>query len=142
MKRALFDINVILDVIFEREPHVETAAALWREVERGKLSGFVPAHGVTTIFYLAEKELGQKAAREIVDLLLSVFGVAAVDDEVLREALVLPCPDFEDAVCAASAQRAKCDMLITRDVKGYLGAEIQVVAPSAALAALTTLAKR
>jgi predicted nucleic acid-binding protein len=88
--RALFDINVVLDVIFERDPHVEKAAA-------------------------------------------------AVDDVVIRDALTLPCPDFEDAVCAAAARRAKCDMLITRDLKGYRGAQMQVLAPLEALATRTAL---
>ena len=55
MKRLLLDLNVFLDVILDRPPDADVAAALWAAIERGQGHGMVPAHGVTTIFYLLEK---------------------------------------------------------------------------------------
>ena len=52
--------------------------------------------------------------RRILGGILSVFGVAAVDAAVVHEALQLPCPDFEDAVTAAAARNATCDLIVTR----------------------------
>jgi len=35
MKRILFDTNVVLDVLLDRQPHVEASAAAWAAVETG-----------------------------------------------------------------------------------------------------------
>jgi uncharacterized protein YutE (UPF0331/DUF86 family) len=41
--------------------------------------------------------------------ILTVFGVAPVNQAVLQAAISLACPDFEEAVCAAAAEAAGCD---------------------------------
>ena len=137
MKRLLLDLNVFLDVILDRPPGADVAARLWAAIERGQGHGMVPAHGVTTIFYLVEKARGLAFARDGVARLIRVFNVASVDDEVVRRALALAWPDFEDAVCAAAAEASGCDALVTRDPDGYPNAPLPVIDPAAALGWLT-----
>src|SRR5262245_12283222 len=93
----------------------------------------VPAHGVTTIFYLIERARGAGFAREAVEHLTRVFRVAPVNDEVVRSALMFAWPDFEDAVCAAAAEASACDALVTRDPDGYPNAPLPVIDPAAAI---------
>ncbi len=133
MKRLLVDVNVVLDVLLDRAPHAEMACALWAAVERGAGQGLLPAHGVTTIFYLVAKELGAPRARQAVRALLEVFEVAPVDDAVVRAALDLEWPDFEDAVCAAAAAAAGCEVIVTRDPAGFRGSPVRVVAAGTAV---------
>lgn len=89
MRRALLDLNVVLDVLLDREPHVEASAALWAYVERGDADGFLAGHTVPTLYYLASKARGRPFAERCVADVLSVFAVAPVDQAVLREALAL-----------------------------------------------------
>ena len=133
MKSLLLDLNVMLDVILERQPGADSAAALWAAIEGGHGRGLIPAHGVTTIFYLLEKARGASFAREGVERLITVFGVAAVTDAVVRRALVFAWPDFEDAVCAAAAEASDCEAIVTRDPDGYPNAPLPVIDPAAAL---------
>jgi hypothetical protein len=91
---------------------------------------------VTTIFYLVKQAKGAAAARRAVDAVLSVFGVAAADDAVLRRALSLGWADFEDAVCAAAAEVAGCDLIVTRDPGGFRGSPVPVVDATTALSLL------
>ena len=133
MKPLLLDLNVMLDVILERQPGADAASALWAAIEGGQGRGLIPAHGVTTIFYLLEKARGSRFAREGVERLLTVFGVAAVNDAVVRRALVFAWPDFEDAVCAAAAEASGCEAIVTRDPAGYPDAPLPVIDPAAAL---------
>ena len=136
MTRLLFDLNVVLDVLLDRRPHATVAAALWAEVERGAAEGLIPAHGVTTIYYLAARAHRRPFAQRAVADLLSVFRVAPLDEAVLRRALALAWPDFEDAVCAVAAAAARCSALVTRDPDGFRDAPIPILSPAAALALL------
>jgi len=138
VKPLLLDLNVILDVILDRQPGADSAAALWATIETGHGRGLIPAHGVTTIFYLLEKARGAAFARDGVERLIGVFGVAPVDDTVVRRALLLGWPDFEDAMCAAAAEASRCEAIVTRDPDGYPNPPIPVMDPAAALSWLVT----
>jgi hypothetical protein len=67
-------------------------------------------------------------------LVAEVFGVAAVDGGVVRRALRLNLADFEDAVCAAAAEGAGCDLVVTRNGRDYRQSPVTAVDPMTALA--------
>jgi predicted nucleic acid-binding protein len=132
MRKVLFDINVVLDVLLDRRPYVEASAAAWAAVETGISGGLLAAHAVTTIHYLVRKERGAVKARRIISAILRVFGVAAVDGAVVQEALQLSFCDFEDAVTAAAARCAGCECIVTRDPKRFRGSPVRSLTPEAA----------
>jgi predicted nucleic acid-binding protein len=138
MRRVLFDTNVVLDVLLDREPHAEASAAAWAAVETGAAEGLLAAHAVTTVHRLAGKELGPAKAKRVVAAILQVFGIAAVDGAVLQEALQSPLSDFEDAVTAAAARLAGCDCIVTRDPKGFRASPVRAFTPEAVLPLLGT----
>ena len=129
MKRVLFDTNVVLDVLLDRQPYVEASASAWAAVETGASEGMLAAHALTTVYYLVRKERGDFKARRIVSAILRVFRVAAVDEAVVQEALRLGFSDFEDAVTAAAARLAGCECIVTRDPKGFRGSQIRALTP-------------
>lgn len=135
-RRLLLDVNVVLDVLFDRQPHVRAAAALWAATERGEVEALIPVHGVTTIHYLARKARGRTAARRLISDLLAVLPVATVDRAVLLRAAALDWRDFEDAVCAASAEASACDAIVTRDTDDFDHVPVPVLTPETALALL------
>ncbi|MGH9674575.1 MAG: PIN domain-containing protein [Bryobacteraceae bacterium] len=131
MKRILFDANVVLDVLLDRQPYVEASAAAWAAVETGVSEGMLAAHAVTTIHYLVRKEMGPIKAKRIIAAILRVFGIAVVDSVVVQAALQLPLSDFEDAVTAAAARLAGCECIVTRDPKGFRGSPVLSLTPEA-----------
>jgi predicted nucleic acid-binding protein len=131
VRRILLDTNVILDVLLDRHPHLDASAAVWVAVETGNAEGLVAAHAITTIHYLVRKEIGGIKAARIVSAILRVFGIPAVDDAVIQEALLLPVSDFEDAVTAAAARSAGCQFIVTRDPKGFRGSPVRPLTPEA-----------
>lgn len=137
MKKVLVDINVVLDVLLDRKPHAGPSAALWAAVETGLAEGVLAAHAVTTIHYLVRKERGASKARRTVAAILRVFGIAAVDGDVVRQALQLSWPDFEDSITASAAQSAGCDAIVTRDPRGFPNSPVRVLTPEAAAALFT-----
>jgi predicted nucleic acid-binding protein len=138
MRRVLFDLNLILDVLLDRTPHAEASAALWAAVEGGEAEGLLAAHAVTTLHYLASRSGGAAFGNRCVTEVLSVFAVAQVDAPVLEHALSMGWADFEDAVCVAAAVTAGCHIIATRDARGFKKASIPALAPNEALAAIRT----
>jgi len=138
LKQVLLDLNILLDVILDRQPHAAAAGRLWAALETGVGRGYVPAHGMTTIYYVIEKAKGAAIARQATEALLSVFRVAPVNERVLRRAVALGWKDFEDAVCAAAAESAGCDLIVSRDPNGFTESPVRVSEPAAALAWLAT----
>jgi len=137
MRRILFDTNIVLDILLDRQPHVEASAAAWAAVETGIAEGMLAAHAVTTIHYLVRKELGDIKTRRIISAILRVFGIATVDARVVQEALQLPFSDFEDAVTAAAARSAGCEFIVTRDPKGFRGSPVRRLTPEAIIPLLS-----
>jgi predicted nucleic acid-binding protein len=134
MKRLLLDVNVVLDVLLDRPPFATAASLVWSAVEEGRAVGLLSAHAVTTIHYLNAREVGPGGARDTTEALLSVFEVAAVDGSVLNAALALGWNDFEDAVTAAAARRARCEAVVTRNPRDFKGSPVRVLAPAEAAA--------
>jgi predicted nucleic acid-binding protein len=136
VKRILLASNVVLNVFLDREPHYEASAALFDAIKAGSAEGFVSAHAVTTIHYLIARESDRLAARRTLTRLLGAFRVAPVDQAVIDAAFELPFADFEDAVTAAAARAARCDLIATRDPKGFRGSPVRALQPEAIVALL------
>ena len=131
--KVLIDVNVVLDVLLDREPHYTASAAVWSAIENGRVEGLLSAHAITTIHYLMRKESDNARARNTIIAMLRIFGVAMVDERVILAALEMQSPDFEDSVTAAAAELAECDLIVTRDPRGFHGSPVQALAPEAAV---------
>ena len=130
MMRALFDTNVVLDVLLDREPHAQASAQAMALVERGEVQGFLCASTVTTLFYLARRTLGTQRAREQIAVLLRLFGVAPVTRLVLADALDAGFSDYEDAVLHEAARHAGTHCIVTRNVQDFAAAQLVIWEPA------------
>jgi predicted nucleic acid-binding protein len=134
--KVLFDTNVVLDHLLEREPHVDAAEQLLSLVDAGRLEGLVCSTTATTIHYLASKAVGAAAAMDYLRKLLAILDVAGVDRDVLRSALDLGFSDFEDAVLHEAARNAGAAAIVTRNGKDFTRSELPVFSPAELLAAV------
>jgi predicted nucleic acid-binding protein len=140
--KVLFDTNVVLDVLLEREPYVDAAARLFSLVDDGNLEGSICATTATTVFYIAAKSFGAKRARAQVRDLLGLFDVATVDRDVLTRALALDFADFEDAVSHEAAVAGGMSAIVTRDPQGFANATLPVFDPHELLAAVAAASEK
>jgi predicted nucleic acid-binding protein len=134
--RWLVDANVILDVLADREPWAEHSVRVLESIEEGRAEGFVAAHTITTLHYLVASHRGRDVATSAVRRLLRLFEVVPVDEDRLLHALDLGLADFEDAVQAACAEKARADALVTRNEDDFRGVGVPVLSPVAALAGM------
>jgi predicted nucleic acid-binding protein len=134
--KVLFDTNVVLDHLLEREPYVDTAEQLLSLVDTGRIDGVICSTTATTIHYLASKAVGAAAAMDYLRSLLAIFEVACVDREVLHGALDLGFSDFEDAVLHEAACGVGAAAIVTRNGRDFVGSTLPVFDPAELLAAV------
>lgn len=53
--KIMLDLNVLLDFFQKRQPFYKHASIVLSEVLKHNLEGVVPAHGLTTIYYIVAK---------------------------------------------------------------------------------------
>lgn len=127
--RVLFDTDVVLDLLLDRQPHSSVAAQLFSRVESEEIFGYLCATTVTTIHYLALKVIGPSRSRREIEKLLSLFEVAPVNRVVLEGALGSKFKDFEDAVIHEAAHQIDANAIVTRNIRDFKRSAIPVCSP-------------
>ena len=128
--KILIDTNVVLDLLLEREPFLETAILLFEKIERGNFTGYVAATTITNIFYIIRKTEGREAALAAINRLLSGLHFCAVDRHTVETALGLGLKDFEDSIQLACATLNQLDGIVTRDRKDFIGSPLPIYSPA------------
>ena len=127
--KIVFDTNIILDVLLNREPFVKLSANLVSAVENKKIEGFLCATTITTLDYLISKEINRNKANVEVRKLLSIFNISEVNLKVLELSLNSEFKDFEDAVQYYSGECCRVSGLVTRNTKDYKQAKLPIYTP-------------
>lgn len=133
--KLLIDTNVVLDVLLRREPFSTAAAEVLNLTQRNDVREYVSASAITDIYYIANRQMKDRAAaRELLKQLLKVVSVAAVSEQEIRNALSLAWTDFEDSVQYSVALLNEMDGIVTRNPSDYQEANIQIWLPEQVLA--------
>ena len=135
--QVLFDTNVLLDVLFQREHWAEVSGQVWQAHDDGRIAGYISASTLTDIFYVGRRHKGLDAARDAVRICLQTFHICDVTRQTLVLADSLPGRDFEDNVQIACAHLANLDGIITRDNSGFAAAALPVWTPVELLAQIS-----
>ncbi|MCL2745248.1 MAG: PIN domain-containing protein [Planctomycetaceae bacterium] len=127
---VLIDTNVALDYFLKREGFAENAKRVFHELISGENNGCLSSSVVTDIYYcIRRQKCDAKIARKAVEEIHHYLTILTVSEETIGKALVLPMPDFEDAVQAAAAHDCHIDIVVTRDKTGFLDSGLNVYSP-------------
>jgi predicted nucleic-acid-binding protein len=125
----LIDLNVILDVLLERNG-VEASQQILELNELRNYKLHISAHFVTTFAYLlGEATVPTKEIQDHIKWLIETFNVVPVDNLVLKNALRSHIKDYEDAVVEQTAILCKASTIITRNVKDFNASAISALKP-------------
>ena len=129
MKKVLIDLNIILDFLNKRNFHQEAAQLINMCVEK-KLSGYICAHEVTTLSYFLLKEQKDKPkVINTISLILDIFHVISIDETILKDSLISPITDYEDAVIEVSAMKSNLDYILSRNISDFKLSRIPTYTP-------------
>ncbi|GAB4276757.1 MAG: PIN domain-containing protein [Oscillatoriaceae cyanobacterium] len=137
MRRVLFDSDVLLDVLAERQSFVVASARALNAVTQPAVQGYISGHAVTNIFYMLRRQVGSETARQLLSRLLQHLQVASVTNQVIRAALQSSITDFEDAVTIEAATAAGVEVIVTRNTHDFAASIIPAVSPEEFLVMLS-----
>ncbi len=129
MKKVLFDSDVLLDILAQRQPFVVFSTQALNTVIRKQVQGFVSGHAITNIFYILRRQIGSDVAKKLIETLLQNLQIASVTDTVIHQALQSPIKDFEDAVTSAAATTAGVEIIVTRNKVDFVGSLVPALSP-------------
>jgi len=126
---VLIDTNVALDVLLNNAGLVASSEAVFNLAEHKQITGYISASAVTDIFYISQKKLGKKAAKEAIKHMLHIYYPATVTDEDIYKALDLTWDDFEDSVQFTVGEGLSADYIVTRNTQDFSSSNIPAVTP-------------
>lgn len=133
---VLLDINILLDVLLDRQPGYPSSSRVWTLIESGRAEGYVAAAGITTLYYLARRAKGRQTAESSVRKVIEAFNIVPMTAGIARGALALGINDYEDAVQAVSAEACGAAFIVTRNGRDFPPAPVPAVTPEVYLAHL------
>lgn len=135
MKPKVFvDTDVCLDLLLDRKPFNASATKLFSRAHRGKISISVSALSFTNMDYVIRAQYKIFESRKFIARFKPLVNVLAVNDTIIDLALASDFSDFEDAVQYYTATENGISILLTRNLRDYKSANIEVMTPESFLA--------
>ncbi|CAN2044968.1 VapC toxin family PIN domain ribonuclease [Candidatus Magnetomoraceae bacterium gMMP-1] len=128
-EKVFLDTDVILDLLTEREPHFEPAVELFLKIQDKTILAYTSPVVIANIFYILNRHFDKKRAIQSLIKLKSLIKVLNCGDRVIELALSSDFTDFEDSIQYYTALENNIDILITRNVKDYKSANINIFTP-------------
>ena len=130
IKKIFIDSDVILDVVFEREPYFENSQQILNIIEQNIVAGYTSTLILANCYYIISNQKSILIAKKVINRLRSILNILPLTDKEIGESLNSQFTDFEDGVQYFICVNNKIETLITRNIKDYKKATIHVLTPS------------
>ena len=128
MKKVFLDTNIVADLFLKREPFCENSLKLFTLGFHKKITLYVSSLSYATLAYLVRKM--KKEERVLLfEKLRNITETTTVDRQTVDKALLSDFSDLEDALQYYSAVNAKVDVVLTRNKKDFVEANVPVMTP-------------
>ena len=132
--RVLVDTCVIIDALQSRVPFAEDAQKIFIQSANKQFEGYITAKSVTDIYYLTHRLThSDMETRKILSKLFMLFHLLDTTSLDCRKAISSEMNDYEDAIMVETAVRSGMDCIVTRNIKDYTKAAVNVLDPLAFL---------
>lgn len=126
-----------MDIYAERKLFIKSSLAVYVLGIDKKINLFTSSNTITTLHYLLKKVLSEEKIRLTLEHIVEHVSIIPVDSNIIKKSLKSNHKDFEDAIQIISAQSInEMNCIVTRDLKDYKYAEINVLTPDDFLSTL------
>ena len=131
MKIKIFiDTDIILDIVFERQPFFIHSQKILSLIEKNYFIGFTSSLILANCYYIISSIKNKNIAAKTISKLRSILTVLPFTDKEIGESLNSNIKDFEDGVQYFITIKNKLDTIITRNISDYKNVEINVFMPN------------
>ena len=127
--KVFLDSDVILDLLTEREPHFRASLDLFLLIQEKKILAHTSPVVIANIFYILNRHFSREKAISSLIKVKSLIKVLSCGDDEIELALSSGFKDFEDSIQYYTALAHGMDVILTRNVKDYKMANINVSTP-------------
>ena len=130
MKNVFLDTNILMDILANRQPFYKSSSEVYKIGLSKKIIFYTSSNTISTLHYLLKKFVSEDKIRDALDEITDIVKIIPVDLNIVKKSLKSNHKDFEDAIQIVSAQSINdMDCIVTRDLKNYKNAEINVFTP-------------
>ena len=126
MKKLFLDSDIILDAVLKRPGFVVPAMNIINLLRQREFKAVTSSVAFVNVNYFLDK-FDRDNKLKLLTGIRSIVSIAKVDEEIIDLSLNSGLKDFEDAVQYFTAITAKCDAIITRNIKDYRHSTIPVL---------------
>lgn len=128
--RVFLDANVIVSVLNKEYPVFTYSARILSLSDNKKFGIYTSPLCLAIAFYFAEKKSGTNSAKKKIELLVNKIRITNVDESCVSQAIKNKAVgDFEDGLQYYSAEKSKCECIITEDRDDFFFSKIEVIRP-------------
>jgi predicted nucleic acid-binding protein len=127
MIKTFIDTNIFLDILCKREKFVDDALSIFDMAVDNQIELLISDLSIANIKYITRKEIPIDKFYDLIKTFRPIFTIVPLGADVIDKALDLRANDFEDALQYFSAVQANADCLVTRNIKDYGFAKIEVL---------------
>lgn len=118
MKRVFIDTNILIDFI-ENRSGADAAEQVLENGANKQISIFASPLTFANMAYILGKRFSKEKLYPMLNALEKQIEVLPMDQDQLRKAIDCPSKDFEDMLQYQCALAGNCDVILTRDAKGF-----------------------
>ena len=127
MDTVFADSDIILDLLSARQPYYSHAAVLFSLADEGYLRICVSSLSFANVNYILSRQYKGDQAKKKLLKFKTLVTVLSVDDKIIELALASDFKDFEDAIQYHTAIENDVHLLLTRNLKDFRKADINVL---------------
>ena len=126
--KVLVDTDIVIDFLTKREPFAKEAAQLFNLADQKKVQLYISSLCLNNIYYLFRKVIGHKKTLLLLQQLVEIVEILALDKQVVIKALNSNFSDFEDALQNfAAVEYGNIGIIITRNLKDYKQSKLAIM---------------
>jgi predicted nucleic acid-binding protein len=127
MKKLFIDTNILLDLLAERKPYYNEAAALFSMADKNRILLSISSLSIVNTHYILRKLRSGQEANRIIRTVKVLVNECALDDKITNLALNSDFNDFEDAIQYFTAIENRQDIIITRNRSDFKSSSLPVM---------------
>lgn len=134
MTKVFVDTDVCIDLLSGRKPFNNTAEILFSLADNRKVKIYVSSLSFSNIDYVLRSQYSSNHSRQLIGKFKTLVNVLPVDNKTIDLAIASDFNDFEDAIQHSCAIENNLTTIITRNVKDYKKASIDILTPETFMA--------